>query len=152
MRKAKIETGASLLVCAISIFGFWEAWGYAGEGGLMPRGIMALIILLSVIWVIQSARALQRGAGGMIAPSPKQLRFAGMLVAAGLGLLFGMRLIGFYTSAAIIVPLLGYGLGYRNLRGLAVGTLLFLLLLVAVFRLLLAVPLPPEAILTMIGL
>lgn len=152
MRKAKIETGASLIVCAISILGFWEAWGYAGEGGLMPRGIMALMILLSAIWLIQSARALLHGAGDMIVPSPKQLRSAGMLVAAGLGLLFGMKLIGFYTSAVIIVPMLGYGLGYRNLRGLAMGTLLFLLLLVAVFRLLLAVPLPPESILTMIGL
>lgn len=118
----------------------------------MPRGIMALMILLSAIWVIQSARALQQGTGGMIAPTSGQLRSAAMLVTAGLGLLFGMKLIGFYTSAAIIVPLLGYGLGYRNLRGLAMGTLLFLLLLAAVFRLLLAVPLPPEAILTMIGL
>ena len=152
MRKAKIETGASLLVCAISIFGFWEAWGYSGEGGLMPRAVMALMIVLSIIWVLQSVRALQLGAGDMIAPTPAQWRSAAMLVAAGLALLFGMRLIGFYTSAAIIVPVLGYGLGYRNLRGLALGTLLFLLLLVAVFRLLLAVPLPPEAILTMMGL
>ncbi|WP_198144832.1 tripartite tricarboxylate transporter TctB family protein [Pseudorhodobacter aquimaris] len=152
MRKATIETGASLLVCAISILGFWEASQYAGEGGLMPRGVTALMILLSAIWAVQSVRAMRGGSVAVIAPSPNQLRLSVMLILAGLGLLFGMAFVGFYTSAAVIVPLLGYGLGYRNFRGLAIGTFLFLLLLVSVFRLLLAVPLPPEAVLKMIGL
>ena len=152
MRKATVESGASLLVCLFSIFGLMEALSYPGEGGLMPRGVMSLMILLSAIWFLQSVKAMLQDTGGMIAPTMVQLRSAGMLVLAGLGLLFGMQFIGFFTSAAIIVPLLGYGLGYRNLRGLAIGTVLFLVLLVAVFRLLLAVPLPPEVILTLVGL
>lgn len=152
MKKAAVETGVSLLVTLLSIFGFLEALSYAGEGGLMPRVVMALAILLSGIWALQSARTVLAGSGEVIAPNAQQLWSAAMLIVAGIALLLGIRHVGFYTSAAVIVPLLGYGLGYRNLRGLAIGTVLFLILLIAVFRLLLAVPLPPEAILTLIGL
>ena len=151
MRKAIVESGVALLVGAMSILGFREAWGYSGEGGLMPRGVTAFMIVLSAIWFAQSVKAVSEGAAERIAPTPEQIRAAGLLVLAAAALLLGMQYIGFYTSAAIVVPLLGYGLGYRKLQGLALATALFLLLLIAVFRLLLAVPLPPEALLKLIG-
>jgi hypothetical protein len=43
------------------------------------------------------------------------------------------------------------GLGYRRPIGLVISTVLFVALLVAVFRLLLGVPLPPELLLTLFG-
>lgn len=148
MRRAVLETGFSLAACALSMLGLMEAWRYNGEGGIMPRGVLILTLFLSALWVIQSLLALRRENPKTISASPAQLRGALMLVVAGIALLFGMQKIGFFTTAAVLVPALAWGLGYREPKGLAIGTVLFLALLIAVFQQLLKVPLPPEIILT----
>ena len=83
---------------------------------------------------------------------PPEQRRAGLIVAAGgLFLLIGMSVLGFFTTAAIAVPAMAWGLGYRRPLGLLLGTACFIVLLLLVFRALLALPLPPEAIFTLFG-
>ncbi|MEQ3625393.1 MAG: tripartite tricarboxylate transporter TctB family protein [Celeribacter sp.] len=83
---------------------------------------------------------------------PPEQRRAGLVVAAGgLFLLIGMSILGFFTTAAIAVPAMAWGLGYRRPLGLLLGTACFIVLLLLVFRALLALPLPPEAIFTLFG-
>lgn len=151
MRKAAVETGAASLTCILSLLGLFEAWRYGGEGGLLPRAVMMFLVLLSAIWIIQSLVALSRGPAVMIAPSPQQLRLAAVLVTAGLALIFGMSKLGFYTTATLVVPLTAYALGYRQLKVIALGTALFLAILIAVFHYLLSVPLPREILLDLFG-
>ncbi|MEZ5725432.1 MAG: tripartite tricarboxylate transporter TctB family protein [Paracoccaceae bacterium] len=151
MERAKIETGAALVSLLFSVLGLIEAWGYSGEGGMMPRAVMLSMVALSVIWSAQSAVRLGRQSDQVISATPQQLRGAGMLAAAGLFLLIGMQYLGFFTTAVFVLPALAYGLGYRELKGLAIATGLFMLLLILVFRIFLAVPLPKELLFSLTG-
>jgi putative tricarboxylic transport membrane protein len=152
VNKFSVEIIAALGVLALSGMGLLEAWSYSGEGGLMPRGVMIAGMVLSGTWLVESIASLRYGrqspAGG--APIPKGA--AVMLLGAGLALLLGIQFVGFFTSAAVVVPVLAMGLGYRRPLGLLIGTVLFVVLLIAVFRLLLGVPLPPEILLSLLGI
>lgn len=117
----------------------------------MPRAVMLSMVALSVIWSAQSAVRLGRQSDQVISATPQQLRGAGMLAAAGLFLLIGMQYLGFFTTAVFVLPALAYGLGYRELKGLAIATGLFMLLLILVFRIFLAVPLPKELLFSLTG-
>ena len=151
MERAKIETGAGLFSLLLSILGLIEAWSYSGEGGMMPRAVMVLMVVLSAIWCVQSVTRLGHHRDQKITATPQQLRGAGLLAIAGLALLFGMHYLGFFTTAVIVLPTVAYGLGYREPRGLVIATALFMFLLVIVFRFLLAVPLPQELLFSFIG-
>lgn len=151
MERAKVETGAALVSLLFSVLGLIEAWGYSGEGGMMPRAVMLFMVALSAIWSVQSTARLGRQSDQIISATPQQLRRAGMLAVAGLFLLIGMQYLGFFTTAVFVLPALAYGLGYRELKGLAIATGLFMLLLIVVFRIFLAVPLPAELLSSFIG-
>lgn len=151
MERAKVETGAALISLAFSILGFWEAWGYAGEGGMMPRAVMGAMVVLSAIWCVQSIRGLGRSPATIITATSQQLRGAGLLIVAGFFLLIGMQYLGFFTTAVVVLPAVAYGLGYREPKGLLMATGLFMLLLIVVFRVFLAVPLPAELLFSFMG-
>ena len=151
MSKTLVEAVGAAGVLALSCFGVLEAWKYEGEGGLMPRSVMVLAIVLSGMWLVESIAVMRRGTSAQVDVAPIPLRSVLMLLGAGLALVLGMQFLGFFTSAAIVVPTLAFGLGYRRPMGLILGTVLFVVLLVSVFRLLLGVPLPPELLLTFIG-
>lgn len=151
MKKATIEVGVAILLCALCTAGLIEAWGYRAGAGLMPRAVMIFALGLSVIWVLQSLRATLAPGVELAHFPPEQLR-AGLVVLSGtVFLLLGMAYLGFFTSAILAVPAIGWGLGYRNIRGLALGTAFFVILLLLVFKALLALPLPPEALFQLIG-
>ena len=146
-----VEAICAFGVLAASGLGLFEAWSYSGESGLMPRGVMIAGIVLSTKWLFDSIASFRGGCELPVGVAPIAIRSAAMLLIAGLALLLGMQFIGFFTSAAIVVPGLAMGLGYRRPMGLFISTVLFVALLVAVFRLLLGVPLPPEVFLTLMG-
>lgn len=151
MERAKVETGVALVSLLFSALGLIEAWGYSGEGGMMPRAIMLLMVALSAIWCIQSAARLGRHSGEIISATSQQPRGAALLAIAGLLLLFGMQYMGFFTTAVFVLPAVAYGLGYSDPKGLAIATGLFMLLLIVVFRIFLAVPLPAELLFSFMG-
>lgn len=151
MERAKIETGAALVSLIFSALGLIEAWSYSGEGGMMPRAVMLVMITLSAIWSVQSVARLGRHPGEVISATPQQLRGAGLLAIAGLFLLIGMHYLGFFTTTVIVLPAVAYGIGYRDAKGVAIATGLFMLLLIVVFRVFLAVPLPAELLSSFMG-
>jgi len=148
MRRAIVESGASTLFLIVSGLAFSEALTYRGESGLMPKAVTLALAALSALWLLQSLRALRRADGPVLEVSGLQLRDAAILLIAGLALFFGMTTIGIFTTSAVVVPVLAYTFGYRNWVGLVFGTVLFLVLLIGVFRLLLSVALPPELLIT----
>lgn len=151
MERAKVETGAALASLFLSALGLIEAWGYSGEGGMMPRAVMLLMVALSAIWSAQSIARLGRYSDQIINATPQQLRGAGLLAVAGLALVIGMQYVGFFTTAIVVLPAVAYGLGYREPKGLLLATGLFMLLLIVVFRIFLAVPLPAELLFSFMG-
>jgi len=151
MSRVWFETVGAAGVLVLSCLGLLEAWTYEGESGLMPRTAMIAVIALSGLWLVESIAEMRRGSPAPASRAPVPLRSALMLAGGCLALVFGMLFIGLFTSAAIFVPALACGLGYRRPLGVILGTVLFVALLIAVFRVLLGVPLPPELLLTFFG-
>lgn len=147
MTKAKLELAFSVLFIALGILGFLEALRYRGQSGLMPQAVMVIATLLALVWFVQAALSLQRDTGVPIRFTLTSIiRFAATVGGTVL-VVIGITRIGFFTSAAVAVPAIAYVLGYRSAWGLAVGTVLFVAVLFAVFHLLLRIPLPPEVLL-----
>lgn len=151
MPRGVIELFAALVVTLVAAAGVFEASGYRGASAYMPVAVTGLATALGLVWMAQSAIALSRGTSGTLSASPAVLgRFVAIALIAG-AYIFGMAHVGYFTATVVMVPLLSTAIGYRNFRVTALATLGFCVVLYAVFRLLLSVPLPPEAILGLIG-
>lgn len=151
LKKIQIEAvfaAAAVIFCAI---GMREAWRYNGETGLLPRAVLVISLVLTSLWLLKVLVGCARDSGSPIEVSAAGTKRVLVLIVAGAALMIGFSSLGFYTTTAVVVPLTAYGLGYRNIKGLLIGTGLFVVLLVAVFRLLLKVPLPPELLLSGFG-
>lgn len=151
MPKGVIELFAALVVTLVAAAGIFEASGYRGASSYMPVAVTGLATLLGLVWMAQSALALARGTSGTLAvPASVLIRFVA-IVAIAAGYVFTIAHFGYFTATIVMVPLLSTAIGYRNFRVTALTTLGFCVVLYGVFRLLLSVPLPPEAILGLIG-
>jgi putative tricarboxylic transport membrane protein len=149
--KTKLELGAGVLVTIVCLLSIWEAFQYRGESGLMPQAVTTIATLLALVWVVQTVLSLQREEGTAIKFNiPVALRFTA-LVGGTVLVVLGITSIGFFTSAAIAVPVISVILGYRRPGGIALATVIFVAVLFGVFHLLLRIPLPPEALLGWIG-
>ena len=151
MNRSLVELLVAGAVCGLCVAGLLEAWSYAGASRYMPVAVIGFALGLGLIWAAQNAVALVRGrAERMAVPSGDLGRFAGIVLAVALYVL-GVVWIGFFTSTLVMVPALSAALGYRRWRVALVATLGFAAVLYGVFRLLLAIPLPPEAVLGLVG-
>ena len=151
MTKRTLELVAATLVAIVFAALFLEALTYRGRSSYVPSAATALGFVMCLFWMI-SARRLSPEEGDMPLPvTGVDLRRFGLIVLAGFLYLLGFAWLGFFTSTLIVVPVLAALLGYRNWKVLLVTTIGFVILLYGVFRLLLSVPLPPEAILTLMG-
>lgn len=150
--RAAIELAAALGVGAISVFGVVEASRYHGASSYMPLAVTGLSVALAGVWAVQSALALARGRGAYFTiPAPVMVRFA-IVVAAVVLYVVGIGSVGFFTSTVVMVPGLAMLIGYRNVPVALIATAGFCAVLYGVFRLLLAVPLPPERLFQAMGL
>ena len=74
-----------------------------------------------------------------------------LILAVGAAYVAGFVWLGFFTSTVIMVPAVAWMLGYREPKVILLTTLSITLVLYAVFRLLLGVPLPEEALWSLFG-
>jgi uncharacterized membrane protein YdbT with pleckstrin-like domain len=151
MNRSVFESVAALLALAVSAAGVVESLGFRGQGAIMPLAVTGLATALSLAWLATSAVALVRGTGERVALDRRELvRFA-IICAGAIAYALLMARIGFFTTTLIVVPALALAAGYRNYKVLAGATLGFVLVLYAVFRGLLSVPLPDDLLLSLIG-
>ncbi|WP_126975919.1 tripartite tricarboxylate transporter TctB family protein [Frigidibacter oleivorans] len=156
MRRVHLELALSLGCAALSLLGYATARGYGGGSGMLPSAVLLIATALSAIWFLQSVIELRRTPVEGPAPdplriSPAQLgRFAALILGTALVVL-GIDSIGFFTAGLILLPAMAVALGYRAPGPIAVATLCFIALLYGVFHLLLKLPLPPEAVLSLLG-
>jgi putative tricarboxylic transport membrane protein len=151
MRKAAVELPVALALCALCVAGLLEASGYRGQSSYFPLAVIGFATVLAAIWAGQSAIALARGAGARFEARAGDLARFGFVVAVIVVYTLGVAWLGFFTSTIVMVPVLAAVLGYRQWGVSLVATLAFVTILYGVFRLLLAIPLPREAVLGFIG-
>lgn len=148
MRRLHLEILAGLIAGGVLLIFFMQAMGYRGGSGMMPRSVLILALALTVIWIFQSGLGLRRHAGSPIQWNQLAIwRFVALFGGTAIAVL-GISTIGYFTSAAIILPLIAMAIGYRRPLPIVIATVAFVAVLFSVFHLLLNIPLPPEAILS----
>lgn len=145
-----VELVIALVVLALAAAGIAQAIGFPVASAYLPVAVLGLACVLSFTWAVQSVQAIRREPPSFRLDPAETRR---LLTLAGLSLLYAFAIvaIGFFTATLIFIPLAAFLLGYRSVRGLAIATAAFALLLYSVFGLLLRTPLPPELILRLVG-
>ena len=151
MNRRSVELIAAGLFGALFGFLFTEGIGYSGRSAYVPAAASGIGFLMCCLWALKSVRVMATGQAESLDASGSEISRFALIVASGAAYVAGFIWIGFFTSTLIVVPVLAALLGYRNWKVLVVTTIGFVILLYGVFRLLLSVPLPPEAILTLMG-
>ena len=144
MRRATLEMIVALGLMCLCIAGTVEAARFPQESAYLPTAVFAAASLLSLVWAGQSFATRLRRGGGFLILEPLELRRLALIAAGALALAVAIPTLGFFTSFAFLVPGIAWATGYRRPRGLAVGTLIFIGVLYAVFVLILNRPLPVE--------
>ena len=110
----------------------------------MPIAVMIVSTVLSLIWITQLLLS------GKLRTDPKpevdkaEFRRVLIVLTSLPVLIAGIATIGFFTSFFLMVPAIAWTLGYRNWRGLVLGTSIFCGSLYFVFKTVLNRPLPVE--------
>ena len=145
MNKAKIELLSSIVVTIFSVFGLIEAWGYSATSGFLPRIVLFIMLALSLIWVAQSLKSILQFKSQEKTADFEWGKFF-LIISSSTLFVLGISYLGVITSSVIFTPLLALGLGYRNVKNVTIAALVFCTLIYVIFRVVLRIPLPPEAI------
>ena len=150
MNRRALELIASGIFAALFASLLYEGAAFPGRSAYMPIAASSIGLSMCCLWAIQSARLLALGQIEYYNINRRDiLRFA-MIIATGAAYVTGFVFFGFFTSTVIMLPSVSIALGYRNWKVIALTTLGFCLVLYAVFRLLLSIPLPQEYLLTLL--
>lgn len=151
MPRPLIELVVALVVAALCIAGFFEAANYRGASAYLPNAVLALALLLSLIWALQSVIALRKGDWDTDAPGveswPKLLSFFAVVFVY----VIIIPLLGFFTTTLVFIPLVTVMLGYRKKSVLVGAPIVFVAALYVLFGLVLRVQLPDELLLQLAG-
>ncbi|MBL3575959.1 tripartite tricarboxylate transporter TctB family protein [Rhodovulum sulfidophilum] len=151
MNRHAIELVAAGLFAGLFAVLLSQGIGYPSRSSYMPVAASGIGLTMCLFWSVKAVRLLAAGEGENIYTTRADLVRFGLILGGGMAYIVGFIWLGFFTSILILVPAMSRALGYRNWVVIAATTLGFAIVLYAVFRLLLAVPLPPEALLTLFG-
>jgi putative tricarboxylic transport membrane protein len=151
MRKAAVELPVALALCALGVGGLVEASGYRGQSSYFPLAVLGFGTALAVVWAGQCSLALARGAHPRFEARAGDFARFGFVVVVIVLYTLAVAWAGFFTATLVMVPALAGVLGYRRWGVAILATLVFVTVLYGVFRLLLSIPLPREAVLGFIG-
>ena len=76
-----------------------------------------------------------------------------LLVLAGLTGAYTVSIpwLGFYTATFLAIPVISGAIGYRNLPAMLLSSCVFTVVVYGIFKLFLAVPLPEELVVRLMG-
>jgi putative tricarboxylic transport membrane protein len=151
LNKSGVELIAAGLFAALFAVLLYFATGYRGLSAYVPTVASGLGLLMCVLWSIKSVRTLAAGEAKDLDLERSEAKLFILVLVVGLAYMAGFVWLGFFTSTLIMLPCAAAALGYRNWTVIALTTVVFALILYGVFRVLLSVPLPPEALLKFFG-
>ena len=133
--KQDIATGSVFLVISGALL--LQASDLPAGAALLPSVALGAIMVLSAILVLRGLRAAHAAStiddGQLFIESPKRL----LIGIAAIGVyIFAIETVGFYPATALFVPVTAFVLGARNLIGVIVAGVSFLLFTYVVFDLL----------------
>lgn len=128
----------------LSIIGLSVVWHYPAGSRIMPIAITITAAILSAIWAIQLIASGQLRIQSRPKIDPAVVKRLVVIFGALLVMLVGVSTIGFFSTYVVLIPATAWLLGYRNPKGLAIGTISFCVALYVVFQIVLSRPLPPE--------
>lgn len=147
IKKIYLEIIISISLITICLLGLiFEVSTYTGASAIMPLGILSIVIILSLIWLVQSMFELKRSSSStddMITDDIESKRFF-VFFCISFIYVIAISSIGFFTATIIAIPIMSISMGYRNLIGITISTVLFTSIIFVVFNLFLKVPLPLE--------
>ncbi|MCD8566246.1 MAG: tripartite tricarboxylate transporter TctB family protein [Burkholderiaceae bacterium] len=134
----------ALFLVVASVIGLFIVSNYPDASKIMPLAIMAGTLLLSAVWIVQLIAS-----GKICVDSRPTVDWAvtrRLLIAFGClaFMLLGVSTVGFFSTYLVIIPLSAWLLGYRNIKGIAFGTIIFCAALYLIFIVVLNRPLPVE--------
>jgi len=151
MNRRTIELAAAGVFAVLFAVLFLQGIGYSGRSAYMPAAASGIGFAMCCFWALQSVRILAAGRAERLEATGVDLSRFVLILAVGAAYVAGFVWLGFFTSTVIMVPAVAWMLGYRETKVILLTTLSFTLVLYAVFRLLLGVPLPEEALWSLFG-
>lgn len=152
MTKRVVELLVAVAVGIASALALMEGWSYRGQSSYMPVAVSGFALFLSLAWAIQSLKGILVGDRQTFEVETADfVRFA-VIVGTTIVYVLGVTYLGFFGSTLVMVPALAFAMGYRDWKVAAVATLVFVAVLYAVFRALLSIPLPYDALLNLLGI
>ena len=140
--------GVALMALSGSAF-FYAQRFFPDEPAMYPKLICGLMFLLSFALFGRSFLAGYRDKEfGKFAIHFPRLCLAVFMTGA---YFLAAELVGFFTATVCVVPGMAYAAGYRAIRGLAVGTVCYLIFIFVVFIWIFNRPLTPELLLKLVS-
>lgn len=143
-RKASAELVTAIVLMALSLLGLSFVWHYPDASRIMPLAIMIAATVLSAIWALQLLLSGRLHVQERPTIDRAVLHRLVVIFISLFLMLLGISTIGFFSTYVVLVPATAWCLGYRNPKGLAIGTVIFCAGLYMVFQVLLNRPLPRE--------
>ena len=139
--KATTDLASGLFFLSLGVGAIFLARSFGPGAAMFPTIVAALMVMFASVLILRALTGRGRVPSAPVITEGK--RFAIML---GATLVYIVLLpeVGFFTSSALFVPITAAALGFRRPVYLAVTTLIFIVLLYALFVVLLKRPLPPE--------
>lgn len=119
--------------------------GMPAMTALLPVSMLSVLVLLGILLIARCVIRLKRQDENY---APTQVfdnarRFLGITASIAL-YVAGVALLGFYTTTAVMIPVVAWCFGYRSLKGLLIADLIFTGGIAIIFVLLMGQELPTE--------
>lgn len=113
---------------------------------LLPVSMLSVLVLLGILLIVRCVIRLKRQDEAHTLSAPvfdNARRFLGIAASIS-AYVAGVALLGFYTTTAVMIPVVAWCFGYRSLKGLLIADLVFTGGIAVIFVLLMGQELPTE--------
>ncbi|MFC0338869.1 Tripartite tricarboxylate transporter TctB family protein [Kushneria avicenniae] len=114
-----------------------------GMTALLPVTMLSALIILGILMIGRCALRHRRRTTASIKVFDNAKRFVGIIAAIAI-YVAAVALLGFYTTTAVMIPVVAWCFGYRSLKGVLLADLIFTGGIAIVFVLLMGQELPTE--------
>lgn len=152
MKKRTIELIASVFFAILFVHLFSEAIDYRGRSAYMPLAAAGCGFVMCLFWAAGQVLQPDNDALENVGANKSDFKRFVLLIVGTVIYVIAFARIGFLTSTVAMIPALALALGYQNWKVMIVTAIGFCAVIYSVFRLLLSIPLPKEAILNLVGM
>lgn len=130
----KVATGALVLI-AVSVFFLFQSIHLKGSSAYFPTFILSLIVLLSALLAVTEYIKNKKSETEQVNRSERleQIKRVALSITLMATYIAMMKWIGFYVTTLIAIPLISYIFGYRERKKVAIGTVIYTVLLYVIF-------------------